>query len=302
MELGTLYGRRNNLPLAIENLQRAVQLDGDHWPDAHVNLGVALRRSGRIEEAAHHLRKALELDPSLMAAHLQLGLLTGEQGKLSEAVEHFRAALQLDPRQVQTRINLAVALIQLQRPDEALAQLRASLQQDPDLPIALSYTSELLAKMGRLPECVELLAQAVERKPQIAPLRLQLARYLEQAAQPAKALEQYREAERLERGNLQALSRIAWILSTDPDSKLRNGAEAVRQAQRANDKSQRRNVAILDVLAAAHAEVGDFAEAVATAELAQKIALENNQPRDAEAVARRLALYRQGKPYRTPQL
>jgi hypothetical protein len=129
---------------------------------------------------------------------------------------------------------------------------------------------------------------------------LQLAQYLEQAGQSARALQEYREAERLERGNLQALSRIGWILSTDPDPQLRNGVEAVRQAQRANDKAQRRNVAILDVLAAAQAETGDFAQAIETAELAYKLALENNQPLDAEAVARRLALYRQSKPYRTP--
>ncbi len=301
MELGTIYGRRNELSLAIQHLKQAIELDGDNLPDAYLNLGVALRYSGNGEEAVKMLLRALEIDPTLTPAHVNLALLKGQQGDVKTAAAHFRAALQIDPSRVQTRINLAVALIQTQRPEEALKELRTTLEQEPDLPIALSYTSDLLVELGRIDECIDLLQQAVERRPQVAPLRLRLAGNLEQAGRPAKAIEQYREAERLERGNLQALSRLAWILSTDPDPSLRDGKQAIRYARRASDKSDGKNVAVLDVLAAAFAEAGDFEQAVKTAELAEKTALENNRPQDAEAVARRLTLYRQSKPYRTPE-
>ena len=59
-------------------------------------------------------------------------------------------------------------------------------------------------------------------------------------------------------------------------------------------------MAVLDVLAAAHAEAGQFDDAVRVAEQAIELAGQKNQEREASVVQRRLNLYRNGKPYRTP--
>ena len=58
------------------------------------------------------------------------------------------------------------------------------------------------------------------------------------------------------------LDELAWLLATYPDSKSRDGAEAVRLAERACDLTERRILALLDTLAAAYAETGDFPRAI----------------------------------------
>ena len=66
--------------------------------------------------------------------------------------------------------------------------------------------------------------------------------------------------------------RSAWMLATNPNASVRNGAEAVELAQRAVELSGGREPAILDTLAAAYAEAGRFPEAVKTAQRAAALA------------------------------
>ena len=58
------------------------------------------------------------------------------------------------------------------------------------------------------------------------------------------------------------LNDTAWILATNPNASVRDGAEAVELAQRAVKLSGGQEPAILDTLAAAYAEAGRFADAV----------------------------------------
>jgi Flp pilus assembly protein TadD len=81
---------------------------------------------------------------------------------------------------------------------------------------------------------------------------------------------------------------------------LRNGAEAVRLAERACELTQHRAPVLLGTLAAAYAEAGRFQEATETAEKARALALSVGQKQVAETNAKLLDLYRAGKPYREP--
>jgi hypothetical protein len=59
------------------------------------------------------------------------------------------------------------------------------------------------------------------------------------------------------------LDELAWLFATYPDSDARDGAEAVRLAERACALTDRRLPALLATLAAAYAETGDFSRGVA---------------------------------------
>ena len=89
---------------------------------------------------------------------------------------------------------------------------------------------------------------------------------------------------------------LAWLLATAPEEKLRNGKEALAAAMKACELSEWQDGVIIDTLAAAYAETGDFAEAVKW----QKKAMEFSDlmEDDEEGAKARLALYLEGKPYR----
>ncbi len=79
---------------------------------------------------------------------------------------------------------------------------------------------------------------------------------------------------------------------------MRDGAEAVQLATAASQRTGDRDPDMLDTVAAARAETGDFGAAVTTAERALEAAEGSGNTALAEAIRARLELYRAGEPYR----
>jgi serine/threonine protein kinase len=90
------------------------------------------------------------------------------------------------------------------------------------------------------------------------------------------------------------LNGIAWNLATHFDASKRDGARAVEVATKACELAGYNDPFLLDTLAAAYAEVGNFSDAVKW----QAQALERNTvPSDAADYRSRLDLYKSRKPY-----
>jgi hypothetical protein len=87
----------------------------------------------------------------------------------------------------------------------------------------------------------------------------------------------------------------AWLRATCADPRFRDGKLAVASAARACELTRWKDVGALGVLAAACAEVGDFAAAVKWQQ--QAVELMTHLPRE-QFYRDRLALYKAGKPYR----
>jgi len=94
------------------------------------------------------------------------------------------------------------------------------------------------------------------------------------------------------------LNDTAWLLATCPDARHRDGAEAVRLAERACQGTRYESTAYLDTLGAAYAEAGDFSKAVETVEKAVKLAHSAGQRKLLADMQARLDLYRRQRPYR----
>jgi WD40 repeat protein len=92
-----------------------------------------------------------------------------------------------------------------------------------------------------------------------------------------------------------ALRRLAWVRATSPYPEVRDGPKALRFAQAANREIGGNNAGILSILAAAHAECGDFEQAIATQK--QAISLISSDLRRS-AFAAQLRLYESRRPCR----
>lgn len=99
---------------------------------AHYNLGVALQRGGRTNEAADHYRLALTIKPDSAKAHYNLGLISAKQGRLDEAKRRFSEALVHMPTFAEARYNLGLACLLEGRVEEAAVHFEESLRLRPD--------------------------------------------------------------------------------------------------------------------------------------------------------------------------
>ncbi len=114
-------------------------------PAVHVNLAVALFRSGNVNEAISHLEKAAELSPGDATIQSNLGAALAQRGRFAEAVPHFEKALAIDPQSAEAHYNLGTLYYLQQRVPDALAQWRQVVLLDPNHVLALNRLALVLA-------------------------------------------------------------------------------------------------------------------------------------------------------------
>jgi cytochrome c-type biogenesis protein CcmH/NrfG len=147
---------------------------------------------------------------------------------------------------------------------------------------------------GRDDSAIVDFSEAVERDPRRASIFLFRGAAYERKHQYQRAGSDFEQARRLDPDNPRPYQQLALLWATCPEREERDGKRAVEFATKACGLSSWQDAGCLDALAAAHAEVGKFREAVEWETKAIAIAREE-QKRDFRA---RLALYQSGKPYR----
>ena len=73
---------------------------------ARANLGAALPRAGRRDEAISQVLEAARLEPGNALTHMMLGNMLAEAGREREAAGEYRQALRLDPSLEAARLRL----------------------------------------------------------------------------------------------------------------------------------------------------------------------------------------------------
>ena len=194
--------------------------------------------------------------------------------------------------------NLGSGLVEQRRFAEAAEQFKEALKVKPLYADAASNFGFVLAAQGRLDEAIEQYRQALALKPSIAQTHYLLGAALLTKGDRAAAGEEFRTALNLKPDLPPALNDLAWVLASDPDPNIRNGAEAVRLAGFACEITRFREPQMIGTLAAAYAEAGRFPDAISTAEKARNLAETVGRTDLVERNTELLALYRQGKPYR----
>jgi len=185
---------------------------------------------------------------------------------------------------------------------ESLA-MRKKLEgnEHPGVAFSLNNLAGVLAGTGRLAEAEQLCREALainrerlgESHPRTTGVLINLALILARQGKQAEYASLIPEL--AERGDAPTLNQLAWQLATSADPKLRDGPTAVRLAEKAVAKTNRKDPMILDTLAAAYAEVGQFARAVTAQQEAIALLQDEKQKED---YASRLQLYQSNSPYR----
>ncbi len=267
-------------------------------PGAHAVLSVALTQQQRVSEAITHACQALDLEPGRGQHYQRLAGLLAMERQWTPAIQTARAGLALAPFNADLRLTLGLALLVNGERDEGITQLQWVHALEPDSSKPLTLLAMAYTEQGMLEQARSCLQEAARLEPTNAGIHCRLATALKTQHRMAEAITHYEEALRLEPNLAEALNDLAWIRATNPQAELRDGAQAVRLAKRAFGVTGNAQPALLITLAAAHAEAGQFDEAVATARKAREVAVADGQHELAKKSEHLIGLFSARQPYR----
>ncbi len=191
-----LRGSLEDAAAAVAPLEDALRLR-PRYPGAHNNLGMALQRLGRFQEAAAHYREALRLRPDFPEAAHNLGVALETMGHSELALRQYTEALKTHPDSPELLVSLGQILQGMGRLEEALANIRQALKLNPDYAEAHNSLGNVLQAMNRSEDAMQEYRETLRLKPEYAEAHTNLGIALQEQGRFEEAAAQHREALRL---------------------------------------------------------------------------------------------------------
>lgn len=150
-ELGASYLAANQLDVAQQELEQALDLDSDNSQANHI-MGLLQIRLKNDAKAERHFRRAVSEKPENPDARNSYGVFLCERGRLDEADEQFREAIRNPLYKMPEQASLNAGICQLKKPDKAAAAryFRTALQYNPQLSPALFNMARLSFEGGQM--------------------------------------------------------------------------------------------------------------------------------------------------------
>jgi tetratricopeptide (TPR) repeat protein len=178
------YLIRNNLGNALERMGRVDEAIGHYREslriapgnaEVYFNLANAISRKGKAHEAIALYAEALRLRPDYAEAHNNLGSELDRLGQIADAMAHYREAVRLKPDYVEAVSNVGVALAKQGQAAEALPYFEKAIRIDPRYEKAYHNRGVALFDQGRVREAIASYDQAVRINPGFVEARYSLA-------------------------------------------------------------------------------------------------------------------------------
>jgi tetratricopeptide (TPR) repeat protein len=248
-----------DMPAALKDLDEACKVDPTS-PAALLMRASVLQEMNQNDKALADVERALKLQPGLEVAKRLRAILLAGGGKFNEAISEIEALLKARPDDEETQLQLAMLYSAEERFGKAIALYSKLLAKEPGNFAALRGRADALLGLGK----------------------------------HAEAIADYENAYRINPKDSGLLNNFAWVLSTSPFDKLRNGKRALEMAEAACKLTDYKQGHVLSTLAAAHAELGDFDSALKWSRKAVELGKEEQK----EALLKELESYKARKPVR----
>jgi len=162
---------------------------------AENSLGYAMQRSGRLDEAAAHYEKALQIRPDDGMSLLYIGVVRFYQGRVPEAIEYAQAAIRSQPDAPKAHNLLGMALAKQNRNEAALDEVRRAAELAPKDADIRNDLGLALARLGRIPEAIDEFHEAVQLNPNnAAPAHANLGWALLASGKPRESIPEFETA------------------------------------------------------------------------------------------------------------
>lgn len=227
--LGVALARQGKDQEAMVHYRKALEII-PNYADVYVNLGILLSRQGRDQEALAHFIQALQFNPDNIEAHNNLGVILSKEGKTQDAIAHFTKALRINPNYAEAYSNLGISLLHQGRIQEAIDHLNQALRINPKDAKVHQNLGIALTSQGKIEEAIVHLTQALQINPNNADAHYSLASLLSRQGKDPEALGHYTEALRMNPRDAQAHYELGVILFRQGKNQeaIDHLAEAVR--------------------------------------------------------------------------
>ena len=256
---GDAWSDKQEYDKAIADFTETIRLDPACAP-AYNSRGVAHNKKFEFNKAIADFDDAIRVDPKCTTAYTNRGKSWNDKHNYDRAIADFNEAIRLDSKSMYPYDNRGWAWIGKRDYDKAVADFNEAVRLAPKC--AGAYDSRGVAWQGK--------------------------------GEIDRGIADFNTAIRLDPKDAQGYNNMSWLRSTCPQSRYRDGKEALELATKACKLSRGKNYKNLDTLAAAYAEAGEFDEAVQWQTNACELAPAEDKP-DYQG---RLELYKAGKPYR----
>ena len=207
----------------------------------------------------------------------------------------YRRALQINPDNAQAHNNLANVLDDAGHPDEALAEYQAALRLQPSLPDAHNNLGSLYVELGRFDEAKEQYNEAAQLDPEDWHAPYLMGKALLKQGRDADAVPYLQHACELAPDNSHVLNFASQVFASDENPGIRDGRLALALATQADDMTSGAQPEVLDTLAMAYAETGQFQQAQTAARAAVQIVTDLGLTNEVEEISARLQLYQKNQ-------
>lgn len=244
-------------------------------------------------EAAEHFDKTVADSPSTETFHMR-AVFRLRQNEFEPALADLQEAHRHDAKNPAVLNDLGNLHRRLGQLEKALGDFDELLRLGAKTPEVYTNRGLVQQAAGRHKQALNDFRSALELDEKFAPAWEAGGSSRYALGDFRKARENFQKAIRLFPEFALAHNNLAWLLATCPEDDLRDGAAAVTSAIKACELSGFTNARYLDTLAAAHAEAGDFDEAVKRATQAVELASTDTRT----AIETRREQYKAGQSYR----
>jgi|GEM_PF-1649339 len=230
--------------------------------ESEFEKGVFLLKQQQYDEAIAAFSKALEAEPDDFETYHNRGVAWFYKGEYDKAIADYTHALEVNPNRAETYHNRGGAWFYKSGYDQAISDYTRGLEIAPDDSEAHNNRGAVWYYKGDYEKAI---------------------------ADHAKAL-------KISEDCAEAYQQMAWILASCPIAEYRDGTKAVDMARKAVALKPLPN--ILDTLAAAYAEAGQFEDAVKTQKEAIALLKESGRTQSLTKYGERLDAYENQQPWR----
>jgi protein O-mannosyl-transferase len=267
--------------------------------DAILNYGVALENEGKPLNAIAQYRQAEKLAPSSWLACADLANLLYYTGQTNAALEEYQQAVKLKPDSSTLHDRLGTVLASLGNLTGATNEFFRAINLNAADPAPYLHLGTALARQYDLQGATNEFVTAMRLAPGDPSPLMEWAKALLRAGRDAEAVNKLHEAIQMDPDNFQTLTSAARVLASDKRSGIRNGAEALDLAKKADALTDGSQPLVKDTLGMACAENGQFDAAQEAVNDAIRLARDAGMKHEIiAAMQERLELYQKHQPWR----